>query len=86
MKFGKVRITCAGFGADMYIEVNSVKVAKRGRPGTPDAKTWVTLVPGWSVVDINFPYRIEIKHEGGERALVLIDDDDDAETIRWGNA
>jgi hypothetical protein len=28
-----------------------VKIAKRGHPGTPQAKTWVSLEPGWTVRD-----------------------------------
>jgi hypothetical protein len=28
-----------------------MKIAKRGSPGTPEAKTWVSLNPGWSVLD-----------------------------------
>jgi hypothetical protein len=28
-----------------------LKIAKRGLPGTPQAKTWVTLEPGWIVRD-----------------------------------
>jgi hypothetical protein len=37
-------------GDDLFVAVNGVKVAKRGRPGTPQANTWVSLGPGWTVL------------------------------------
>ena len=36
---------------DIYIVMDGVKVAKRGHPGTPQARTWVSIEPGWRVVD-----------------------------------
>jgi len=30
---------------------DGVRIAKRGDPGTPEAKTWVQLVPGYTVRD-----------------------------------
>jgi hypothetical protein len=38
-------------GDDLFVVVNGVKVAKRGRPGTAQANTWVSLGPGWTVLD-----------------------------------
>ena len=38
-------------GGDMFIVANGNKVAQRGKPGTPQARTWVSLEPGWSVFD-----------------------------------
>ena len=32
-----------------FIVIDGVRVAKRGRLGTPEALTWVTLVPGWGI-------------------------------------
>ncbi len=40
-----------GDGQDIFIVVQGVKIARRGRPNTPEAKTWVSLEPGWSVLD-----------------------------------
>jgi hypothetical protein len=34
---------------DIFIQVDGVNVAKRGKPGTPQAKTWISLEPGWAV-------------------------------------
>ena len=38
-------------GMDMFVLVNGVKVARRGHKGTPQAKTWISLEPGWRVFD-----------------------------------
>jgi hypothetical protein len=47
----KVEIEIPDDGRDMFVMVDGVKIAKRGRPGTPQAKTWISLEPGWSVLD-----------------------------------
>ena len=36
---------------DLYLELDGVRIAKRGHPNTPQAKTWVSLEPGFTVVD-----------------------------------
>jgi hypothetical protein len=38
-------------GTDMFVVVNGVKIARRGPKGTPQAKTWISLEPGWRVLD-----------------------------------
>jgi hypothetical protein len=38
-------------GNDLYIVADGAKIAKRGRPGTPQARTWISLEPGWRVLD-----------------------------------
>jgi hypothetical protein len=49
MKIKECKI--AGDGHDMFVIADGVKIAKRGHPGTPYAKTWVSLEPGWTVLD-----------------------------------
>jgi hypothetical protein len=53
-------------GRDMFAVVDGVRIAKRGRPGTPEAGTWVTLVAGWTVTG-GGPEddEILITHDGG---------------------
>ena len=34
---------------DCFFVVDGVRVARRGKPGTRAAKTWLTLVPGWHI-------------------------------------
>jgi hypothetical protein len=36
---------------DMFVSVAGVQIAKRGRVGTPQARTWISLEPGWTVRD-----------------------------------
>jgi hypothetical protein len=53
-------------GRDMFAVVDGVRIAKRGRPGTPEAGTWVTLMAGWTVTG-GGPEddEILITHDGG---------------------
>lgn len=48
---------------DCFFVIDGMKVAKRGRPNTPEAKTWITLVPGWEVRDVGD--EIEVIHNKG---------------------
>jgi len=36
---------------DLFVVLDGVRIAKRGYPGTPEAETWVQLVPGYTVRD-----------------------------------
>jgi hypothetical protein len=36
-------------GSDIFVVIDGVRIAKRGHPGTPQARTWVSLEPGWHV-------------------------------------
>jgi hypothetical protein len=38
-------------GRDVILSLDGVKIAKRGHAGTPYAKTWISLEPGFTVVD-----------------------------------
>jgi hypothetical protein len=55
-------IRIMGDGTDIYVTVDGVKIAMRGSPGTPQANTWVSLEPGWSVIDQKFPEGIVIEY------------------------
>ena len=35
----------------MFVVVDGEKIARRGYPGTPQARTWISLEPGWEVLD-----------------------------------
>jgi hypothetical protein len=37
-------------GDDLFVLADGVKIAKRP-PGTAQARTWVSLEPGWRVLD-----------------------------------
>ena len=38
-------------GTDLYAVFHGVRVAKRGAKGTPQARTWISLEPGYRVRD-----------------------------------
>jgi hypothetical protein len=50
-------------GDHIYVVIDGVKIAKRGRPGTPQAKTWVSLEPGWRVLD-GPDQTLVVEHDG----------------------
>jgi hypothetical protein len=56
-------VTMVNDGHDIFIEVNGVKIAKRGKPGTAQADTWISLEPGWTVSDSD-THSLEIAHDG----------------------
>jgi hypothetical protein len=51
-------------GDDLFIVFNGVRIAKRGYPDTPQAKTWVPLEPGWRVFDGASGDSIAVEHGG----------------------
>ncbi len=51
-------------GADIFVLYDGKKIAKRGRPGTPQAGTWISLEPGWSVTSTPPHDEIVVEHNG----------------------
>jgi hypothetical protein len=53
-------------GKDLFVVADDLKVAKLGRPGAPQAETWVLLEPGWAVRDChtNEGHFIEVEQDG----------------------
>jgi hypothetical protein len=49
---------------NLFIVFDGVKIAKRGLPGTRDAKKWIPLGPGWEVNDIEGGEQLEVKFNG----------------------
>jgi hypothetical protein len=35
----------------VFVTVDGLRIAQRGFPGTPQAKTWIPLEPGYAVYD-----------------------------------
>jgi hypothetical protein len=38
-------------GKDLFVVFNGGRIAKRGRPNSPQARTWVSIEPGFEVYD-----------------------------------
>jgi len=66
MPMRKVEVQFAEAGNEIVVVVDGLKIAKRGRTGTPHVKTWVLLEPGWTVRGLweAGEYAIEIEHNG----------------------
>ena len=39
-------------------------IAKRGQPNTPQAGTWVSLEPGYRVLDKDYPAKLVVERDG----------------------
>jgi hypothetical protein len=50
MKEHHPKVQIKSTDSDIFVYVDGLRVAKRGRPNTPQAKTWVSIEPGWEVV------------------------------------
>jgi hypothetical protein len=59
-KVRQVQISCPD-GQNLFVEADGVRIAHRGRPGTPQAGTWVSIEPGWEVIDASDGGSILIK-------------------------
>jgi hypothetical protein len=46
-----VEDAAAPYGLAMYIVMDGVRIARRGESGSPQEATWVSIEPGWSVLD-----------------------------------
>ena len=51
-------------GRDMFVVVDGEKIARHGYPGTPQARTWISLEPGRQANDGEGLKSILITHDG----------------------
>jgi hypothetical protein len=58
----EAEVSIKRFGSDILVVVDGVVVARRGRLHTPQAGTWVSVEPGWEVLDSD--EGILIRHNG----------------------
>ncbi len=57
-------VTTTTTSTDLFVTLNGKRIAKRGHPGTPQARTWMPLEPGWTVKDTRHGKGISIEHDG----------------------
>jgi hypothetical protein len=38
-------------GGDMFVLLDGLRIAKRGKPGTASAAQWISIEPGYLVID-----------------------------------
>jgi hypothetical protein len=51
-------------GADLFVVFDGVRIAKRGHPNTPQARTWVALEPGFKVYSNHDHSTITVEKDG----------------------
>jgi hypothetical protein len=61
---GMTDIRMESDGQDIFIVLDGIKIAKRGKHGTAQAGQWVSLEPGYRVLDHGYPKRLVIEHHG----------------------
>jgi hypothetical protein len=74
MTMKRVEVEFAETGNEIFVVVDGLRIAKRGRPGTPHAKTWVLLEPDWTVRGVweDGEYAIEIEQQRCADSLMAI--------------
>jgi hypothetical protein len=60
----KPDVQIVGTGDDIFVVVDGVRIAKRGRSGTRHARTWISLEPGWVVTSPSDHTSITITYNG----------------------
>jgi len=50
-------------GSNVFVTFNGVRIAKRSKPETPQARMWVSIEPGYTVLD-GGPSRLVVKYDG----------------------
>jgi hypothetical protein len=61
---GGEKVGLESVGHEMWLTLNGVRIAKRGRPGRKAVKRWIPTQQGWMVRDTNGPLAIQIMHNG----------------------
>jgi hypothetical protein len=56
-----IQVSIEREGSDIFVIANGVRIAKRGHPGTPQANTWLSLEPGWTVRSCDDGESIEVE-------------------------
>jgi hypothetical protein len=51
-------------GGDLFVWFEGQRIAKRGRPGTPEAGAWIPLHPAYVVRSNDDHSEITIEHDG----------------------
>jgi hypothetical protein len=51
-------------GTGLFVVLNGIKIANRAHPDTPQARQWVSLEPGYRVLDAKYPHRLVIEYQG----------------------
>jgi hypothetical protein len=59
-------------GKSEFVVFDGVRIARRDQPDAPQARTWVTLVPGYRVIEQMGGSQLVILYEGKPVAAVIV--------------
>jgi hypothetical protein len=59
-------------GKSEFVVFNGIRIAKRGEPNTPQARTWEALVPGYRIIEEMGGSQLVIVFEGKPVAAVIV--------------
>jgi len=51
-------------GINVFVIYDGKRIAERGWPDTPQAGTWVSIEPGYTVWAKNYPRELVVEYEG----------------------
>jgi hypothetical protein len=69
-KSGKLKMTkrppveVKEIGDELFVMVDGVKIAMRGKPDTAHAGIWIAIEPGWSVLELDDGDTLQISYNG----------------------
>lgn len=63
---GGERVVLEMVGRDLWLTIEGVQIARRGRLGSKGVKTWIPVHRRWLVRDTDGPLGIQIMHNGVE--------------------
>jgi hypothetical protein len=49
---------------ELFVVVDGLNIAKRGKPGSPHAGRWIAVEPGWSILELEGGNRLQISYDG----------------------
>ena len=65
-------------GINVFVIYDGKRIAERGWPDTPQAGTWVSIEPGYTVWAKNYPRELVVEYEGKVASVI------ENATLLWG--
>jgi hypothetical protein len=60
----KPLVEIKAIGDEVFVLVDGVKIAMRGKPDTARAGTWIAIEPGWTVLEFDDGHTLQISYNG----------------------
>ena len=49
---------------ELFVIVDGMMIAKRGKPGSSHAGRWLAIEPGWSIIELEGGDRLQVSYHG----------------------